>query len=172
MQRSSTEVTAFLILIYSYFSSFVFAGRPYHGKPPLIKYIKTNPICSKSSLRAYSIPKCVLRLAYLAVPVKVLLSLNDICLPVLGSLYLFANPKSIIYITCCYFWIPIRKLSGLISLCKNPFWWTNSILCNIWIAIIKTVFKVNFRLQYSNKSSRLGPKRSITRTLKSPLVPK
>jgi hypothetical protein len=94
LHRSSTEVTAFLILIYSYFSSLVLAGRPYHGKPPLIKYIKTNPIYSRSSLLAYSIPKCVFKLAYLAVPVNVLLSLNEMCLPVLGSLYLFANPKS------------------------------------------------------------------------------
>lgn len=89
-------VTAFLILIYSYFSSFVLAGRPYHGRFPLRKYIKTIPICSKSSLLAYSMPKCVFKLAYLAVPVKDLLSLKEMCLPVFGSLYLLASPKSII----------------------------------------------------------------------------
>jgi hypothetical protein len=40
-------------------------------------------------------PKCVLRLAYLAVPVSDLLSLKEMCRPVLGSLYRFARPKSI-----------------------------------------------------------------------------
>jgi hypothetical protein len=89
-------VTAFLILICSYLSSLVLAGSPYQGRLPLKKYIKTIPIYSKSSLLAYSIPRCVFKLAYLAVPVNDLLSLNDICLPVFGSLYLLASPKSII----------------------------------------------------------------------------
>ena len=124
-------VTAFLILIYSYFSSLVLAGRPCHGSPPLIKYISTIPICSRSSLLACSMPKWVFKLAYLAVPVKVLLSLKEMCLPVLGSLNLFARPKSIMYITCCCFWTPIKKLSGLISRCRKPFWWTYSIRYNI-----------------------------------------
>lgn len=161
LHKSSILVTAFLIFIYSYFSSLVLAGRPYHGNPPLIKYMRTIPIYSRSSLLAYSIPKWVFKLAYLAVPVNDLLSLKVIWRPVLGSLYLLAKPKSIMWMTCCYFCIPIRKLSGLMSLWRNPFWWTNSIRCSIWIANIKTVFRENFRLQYSNKSSRLGPNRSI-----------
>lgn len=55
-------------------------------------------------------------LAYLAVPVKVFPSLYGICNPVLGSLNLFANPKSITYIVFCLLESPIKKLSGLISL--------------------------------------------------------
>lgn len=73
--KSSIVVTAFLTLIYSYFSSLFLAGSPCHGKPPLMKYIRTMPIYSKSSLRACSIPKWVFKLAYLAVPVNYLLSL-------------------------------------------------------------------------------------------------
>jgi hypothetical protein len=96
LHKSSILVTAFFILIYSYFSSFVLAGSPCHGNEPLRKYSKTIPIYSKSSLRAYSIPRWVLRDAYLAVPVRDLLSLNEICLPVLGSLYRLASPKSMI----------------------------------------------------------------------------
>ena len=43
-----------------------------HGRVPLKKYIKIYPNYSKSSLRDYSIPKCVLTEAYRAVPVKLL----------------------------------------------------------------------------------------------------
>jgi hypothetical protein len=49
------EVDSFLSLIFSYFSFFVLAGRPYHGRLPLQKYIRTKPRDSKSSLRDYSI---------------------------------------------------------------------------------------------------------------------
>ena len=38
----------------------------------------------------------------------------------------------------------------------------------IWIPSIKTVFRDNFRRQYSSKSSRHGPNRSMTIMLKSP----
>jgi len=49
------EVESFLSLIFSYFSFFVLAGRPYQGRLPLQKYIRTKPRDSKSSLRDYSI---------------------------------------------------------------------------------------------------------------------
>ena len=41
----------------------------------------------------------------------------------------------------------------------------------IWSASIKTVFKENFLPQKLNRSSRLGPNKSITRTLYSPSIP-
>ena len=158
-------VVAFFIFICSYFSSLFFAGSPYHGRLPLIKYIMTNPICSKSSLRPYSIPRCVFKLAYLAVPVSCLLSLYGIWRPVRGSLNRFESPKSIIKMFCCVLPTPIRKLSGFISRWRNPHWCIYSILCISYIAIIRTVFRLNLRLQYSNRSSRLGPSKSITITL-------
>lgn len=155
----------------SYFCSLVLAGSPCHGKPPLIKYMSTIPIYSRSSLLAYSTPIWVLRLAYLAVPVNCLLSLYEICLPVRGSLYLLASPKSMIYSTCYCLPIPIRKLSGLISLCRKPCWWMNSHRCNIYIASIKTVLCENLRRQYSYKSSKEGPNSSMTKTLYSDTLP-
>ena len=42
---------------------------------------------------------------------------------------------------------------------------SSSVNLTICIAIISTVFSVNFLLQYSNKSSNEGPSRSITITL-------
>ena len=53
--KASIEVDSFLSLIFSYFSFLVLAGSPYQGKLPLLKYINTNPIDSKSSLLDYSI---------------------------------------------------------------------------------------------------------------------
>lgn len=41
-----------------------------------------------------------------------------------------------------------------------------------WSASINTVLRLNLRLQYWNRSSRLGPRRSITITLYSPSLPK
>jgi hypothetical protein len=49
------------------------------------------------------------------------------------------------------------KLSGLMSLCKNDFEWTYSILLISWSASSRTVFTVNFLEQKLNKSSRDGP---------------
>ncbi len=48
-------------------------------------------------------------------PVKLLCSRNGICRPVSGSIYSLANPKSIIWIKCCFRVDerPIRKFSGL-----------------------------------------------------------
>lgn len=69
------------------------ALKPYHGKDPRKKYKKTFPNDSRSSLLLYSIPKCVLILAYLAVPVKPLFSLYLICTPY-EDIYFFASPKS------------------------------------------------------------------------------
>lgn len=46
-----------------------------HGKLPLKKYISTYTRLSMSSLLPCYIPRCVLTEAYLAVPVKSLLSL-------------------------------------------------------------------------------------------------
>lgn len=74
------------------------------------------------------IPKWVLILAYLAVPVRFLFSLYGICWCVRGSLYFFANPKSIMYTKLPFFPSPIRKLSGLISRWMKFLEWTYSIL--------------------------------------------
>lgn len=63
-------VDIFFSEIRSYFCRFVAAFNPCHGNEPLLKYIKTYPNDSKSSLRDCSIPKCVFILAYLAVPIK------------------------------------------------------------------------------------------------------
>ena len=65
-------------------------------------------------------PRCVFRLAYLAVPVSDLLSLMGMWRPVFMSLYRFARPKSMMYSMCWFLPEPIRKLSGLMSLCRKP----------------------------------------------------
>ena len=52
--KASIEVDNFLSLIFSYFSFLVLAGRPCHGRLPLLKYIKTKPKDSRSSLLDYS----------------------------------------------------------------------------------------------------------------------
>lgn len=67
--------------------------------------------------------------------------------------------------------MPIKKLSGFMSLWMKCLQWTNSILPIIWSANIKTVLIVNLREQKVKRSSRDGPKRSITRTLYSRSVP-
>ena len=74
LQSLSTGVIIFFSIILWYFSYLLFALIPYHGNHPLNKYIITYPTPSKSSLRDYSIPRCALTLAYLAVPVKFLFS--------------------------------------------------------------------------------------------------
>lgn len=61
-------VDIFFSDIRSYFCRFVAALRPCHGNEPLLKYIKTYPKDSKSSLLDCSMPKWVFILAYLAVP--------------------------------------------------------------------------------------------------------
>ena len=51
--------------------------------------------------------------------------------------------------------------------------WMYSILCNyplalsatIWSASISTVFRLNFRFRWENKSSKLDPNKSITITV-------
>ena len=60
---ASMDVDNFLSLIFSYFSFFVRAGRPYQGRLPLLKYISTKPKDSRSSLRDCSMPRWVLTLA-------------------------------------------------------------------------------------------------------------
>lgn len=79
-----------------------------------------------------SIPRCALMLAYQAVPVRFLSSLYGMCCLVLLSLYFLAKPKSIRnnFFHCCP--VPIRKLSGLMSLCIKFFVCTYSILLIIW----------------------------------------
>ena len=57
---ASIEVESFLSRIFSYFSFLVRAGRPYHGRLPLLKYMRTKPRDSRSSLLDCSIPRCVL----------------------------------------------------------------------------------------------------------------
>ena len=61
------------------------------------------------------IPKCVLMLAYLAVPVRFLFSRYAMCWCVRASRYFFANPKSMIYTRLPFLPSPIKKLSGLTS---------------------------------------------------------
>jgi hypothetical protein len=82
-------------MIRSYFSFFVVAGSPIHGKPPRRKYIKIYPKLSRSSRRLYSIPRCVFTDEYRAVPVKLFPSLYGIWSLVFGFQYFFARPKSI-----------------------------------------------------------------------------
>ena len=79
----------------SYFCCFVAARRPCHGRVPVTKYINMYPRDSMSSLLLCSIPRCVLMLAYLAVPVRFLFSRYVMCWWVRASLYFFARPKSI-----------------------------------------------------------------------------
>ena len=61
------------------------------------------------------IPRWVLMLAYLAVPVRFLFSLYGICWWVRASRYFLASPKSIIYTRFPFFPNPMRKLSGFTS---------------------------------------------------------
>lgn len=68
LQSSSMGVDIFFSEMRSYFCLLVAAFSPCHGSDPRLKYIKTYPRDSKSSLLDCSIPKCVFILAYLAVP--------------------------------------------------------------------------------------------------------
>ena len=77
------------------------------------------------------IPKWVLMLAYLAVPVRFLFSLYGMCWWVRGSLYFFAKPKSMMYTRLPFLPSPIKKLSGLMSRCIKFLQCTYSILL-IW----------------------------------------
>lgn len=177
LQSSSRDVSIFFFFIALYFSVLERPGRPYQGRLPRRKYNSTCPIVSKSSLLDYSIyinkiisilwlpiPLCVLTLAYLAVPVKFLPSLYGICSPSLFLKHL-ANPKSIMNILSLVYSVPpIKKLSGLISLCMILSSCTFSILLIICIATMRTVFKSNCRLHEAKMSSRDGPNISITIT--------
>lgn len=60
-------------------------------------------------------PRCVLMLAYLAVPVKFLFSRYGMCWCVLASRYFLARPKSIMYTRFPFLPSPMRKLSGFMS---------------------------------------------------------
>lgn len=172
----------------------VAAGITCHGTDPRKKYIKTYPKDSMSSLRDCSMPRCVLMDAYRAVPVKFLFSLYGMWMWVLGSRYFFASPKSMMLTWFARLPKPMRKLSGLISRWMKLFVWTYSIrdICKHtkhrqefpakctefpmliasrvweptnWSASIRTVFRLNFRLQKLKRSSRLGPNKSRTMTL-------
>lgn len=63
--------------------------------------------------------------------------------------------------------IPMRKLSGLMSLWMKLLQWTYSIRPIIWSASIRTVLMVKRREQKLKRSSNDGPSRSMTRTLNS-----
>uniref|UniRef100_A0A6B0U6B5 Uncharacterized protein n=1 Tax=Ixodes ricinus TaxID=34613 RepID=A0A6B0U6B5_IXORI len=67
--------------------------------------------------------------------------------------------------------MPMRKLSGLMSLWMKFFMWTYSMCPIIWSKSISTVFIVKRLEQKLNRSSRLGPSRSMTRTLYERSVP-
>merc|ERR1712050_378721 len=79
LQSRSIGVARFFSMIFSYFSFFETALTPCQGNCPFAKYNKTYPMDSKSSRRLCSIPRCVLILAYRAVPVKVVFSLYGLC---------------------------------------------------------------------------------------------
>ena len=121
--RFSIGVFTLHSLIFLYFSSLFRAFRPYHGSSPLRRYKSTYPAPSKSSLLLYSIPKCVLAEAYLAVPVKLFLSLYGICSLVWGFFHLLAKPKSIKYKVYAFSSRPISMFSGFKSL------WMRFLLC-------------------------------------------
>ena len=70
---------------------------------------------SISSLRDCSPPRRAFALANRTVPVNLPVKPNFKCFPVLSDLNFLLNPKSIKYITLGSF-LPIKKLSGLISL--------------------------------------------------------
>ena len=142
LQSISVVVLVFFSKILSYFCFFVLAFKPCHGKLPRRKYRSTYPNDSKSSRLDCSIgkknwkvnqkytvlmnkmnqegfipiPTWVFIDAYLAVPVKFFPSRNAMCLWVLGSLYIFASPKSITYTMWRRDPLPSKKLSGFISL--------------------------------------------------------
>ena len=165
LHKTSTGVDIFFSLIFLCFCFFAAAFNPCHGRLVLLKYIKTHPNDSMSSQRLCSIPRCALMLAYRAVLVRFLSSLYHMCCLVLLSLYFLAKPKSIRNHLLQWLPIPIRKLSGLMSLCIKFFVCTCSILLIIWSANISTVFIVNLLEQKLKRSSRLGSRRSITGTL-------
>ena len=121
---------------------------------------------SKSSLRDYSIPLCVLTLQYLAVPTNPLPSINGICFPLLVLKYL-ANPKSIRWRFFPVFPNPITKFSGLISRCMIFLPCKVSILVMLYSANIKTVLTENLYLQALNNFSKFGPRRFRTIALYS-----
>ena len=124
-------------------------------------YFNWKCICaSRTQLSSSKVDK-----NHLAVPVRFLSSLYAMCCLVLLSLNFFANPKSIKNNLLQCRPIPIRKLSGLMSR------WMKFLLCTystrpiIWSASMRTVFIVNLLEQKLKRSSRLGPRRSITSTL-------
>ena len=70
-----------------------------------------------SSLRLCSIPRCVLMLAYRAVPVRFLFSLYVMCWWVRASLYFLARPKSMMYTKLPFFPRPLQfKKWGKLSI--------------------------------------------------------
>ena len=69
------------------------------------------------TIGALPLPRCVLMLMYRAVPVRLLCSRYGMCLCVSGSMYSFASPKSIMWMTWRRLadWRPTRKFSGFTS---------------------------------------------------------
>ena len=90
----------------------------------------TQWIC-RSIMTNLPIPKWVLMLAYLAVPVRFLFSLYGICWCVRASRYFLAKPKSMMYTRFPFFPSPMRKLSGFTSRWMKFLEWMYSILL-IW----------------------------------------
>lgn len=89
-------------------------------------------VCMYIAAICSPIPRCVFTLAYRAVPVRFLFSLYAICWCVRLSLYFLAKPKSMIYTRLPFLPRPMRKLSGLMSLCIKFFEWIYSmrLICN------------------------------------------
>ena len=106
------------------------------GSGPIIKKWHTINTISFSTRRSQllaeddsPLPRWVLMLMYLAVPVRLLCSRYGMCLLLSGSMYSLARPKSITYIVLSL-WVecrPIRKFSGFMSRLIRNFEWMNSI---------------------------------------------
>ena len=170
LQRSLKSVLILVSLIFRYLSFMSLALNPYQGREPRKKYRKTFPKDSKSSLLLCSIPRWVLILAYLAVPVKPLFSLYLIWTPY-EDIYFFARPKSKINILWEWLPIPIAKLSGFMSLWMILLSWIYLTLLIIWSANIHTVLTLNFFPVFSKSDSKESPNRSMIITFLSLCVP-
>ena len=76
-------------------------------------------------------------------------------------MYLLARPMSTMNMICYFSPLPIKRLSGLISLCKKCLVWRYRILSSSCSPSIRTVLTENRLLRSTNKSSVLFESKSI-----------
>ncbi len=76
-------------------------------------------------------------------------------------MYLLARPMSTMNIMCYFSHLPIKRLSGLISLCKKCLVWRYRILSRSCSPSIRTVLTEKRLLRSTNNSSVLFESRSI-----------